>query len=171
MRPMVRPGTKPARNRAPMEVLVRLPKTTIVRQGGIMTPMPPAAVTSAAANPGSYPLLFMGGIMTLPMAAVSAADDPEISEKNMVASMTTMPIPPRMWPDQGVGQVYHPPGYAAGLHQHSRQHKERNGKVGKMSQAGKYFLRQNFERYPAGDKRRGRARPYSEHDGRAKGQQ
>ena len=36
--------------------------------------------------------------MTLPMAAVSAAEEPDISEKKMVATITTMPMPPRMCP-------------------------------------------------------------------------
>ena len=51
-RPMPIPGTKPARNRAPTDVFVRLPKTTMVKQGGISTPMPPAEVTRAAAKLG-----------------------------------------------------------------------------------------------------------------------
>ena len=48
MRPMLMPGTNPARNRAPIDVLVRLQKTSIVRQGGFKTPIPPAEVTKAA---------------------------------------------------------------------------------------------------------------------------
>jgi hypothetical protein len=53
MIPMLMPGTKPAKNRAPIEVFVKLPKTTMVRQGGIRTPIPPAAVTKAAEKFGA----------------------------------------------------------------------------------------------------------------------
>jgi hypothetical protein len=53
MIPMLIPGTKPAKNIAPIEVFVKLPKTTMVRHGGIRTPMPPAAVTRAAEKFGA----------------------------------------------------------------------------------------------------------------------
>ncbi len=36
--------------------------------------------------------------MIEPMAAVSAAEEPETPEKKIVATMTTWASPPRMWP-------------------------------------------------------------------------
>ena len=67
-------------------------------QGGMFTPIPPAAATIAVASGRGYPRLTMDGIMIEPMAAVSAAEDPETPEKKIVATMTTCASPPRTWP-------------------------------------------------------------------------
>ena len=50
-------------------------------QGGIFTPIPPAAATIAVDSGRGYPRFTMEGIMMEPMAAVSAADEPETPEK------------------------------------------------------------------------------------------
>ena len=39
----------------------------------------------------------MAGIVTEPIAAASAADEPETSEKKIVATITTRPRPPGRW--------------------------------------------------------------------------
>ena len=50
--PIRRPGTSPAINRSPMDVSAMEPYTTKVMEGGMMTPMAPAAAINAAENAG-----------------------------------------------------------------------------------------------------------------------
>ena len=52
----------------------------MIKLGGIRMPMPPEAATIAVANSFEYPRLTISGIMTEPIAAVSAVWEPEIPE-------------------------------------------------------------------------------------------
>ena len=55
VRAMKKPGRKPPMNRPAIEMLVIAPRTTILRQGGIIIPMPVAAATIAEALGGVNP--------------------------------------------------------------------------------------------------------------------
>jgi hypothetical protein len=61
--------------------------------GGTKMPIPQAAQTMAVARAGEKPAWFMAGIMIEPMAAVSAAVEPEIPEKKISDTMETIPRP------------------------------------------------------------------------------
>ena len=67
---------------------------TIGTDGGITTPMVPAAAIRAAAESSRYPRFFNSGISVAPTAAVVAAPEPEIAAKNMPARTDTMERPP-----------------------------------------------------------------------------
>jgi hypothetical protein len=71
---------------------------TIIRLGGMMAPRRPEEAVTAAPNTGSYPFLFIPGIMMLPIAAVVAVAEPEIAPKNMEAAMVTIASPPLSHP-------------------------------------------------------------------------
>src|SRR3989304_4647507 len=66
--------------------------------GGIRMAALAAFETTAALKARGYPRFSMAGITTLPMAAASATDDPEISLWIIVATTVTMARPPRMNP-------------------------------------------------------------------------
>src|SRR5574341_2060433 len=73
--------------------------------GGMMMASVAALDTSPALKALGYPFLAMAGITTWPMAAASATADPEISEKNMEATMVTMARPPRMNPTRALARL------------------------------------------------------------------
>ena len=58
-------------------------------------------VTEVAKSP-SYPFFFMIGISSEPIDEVSAAEDPEIPPKNMLASTLTIANPPRKRPTKAL---------------------------------------------------------------------
>jgi len=60
--------------------------------------MPQAAHTIAVARAGLYPAWFMAGMRIEPIAAVSAAVDPDIPEKKISETMDTIPRPFLKWP-------------------------------------------------------------------------
>ena len=91
-------GRKPPKKSAPIETPATPAYTTMAMQGGTRMPMLHAAQTMAAARAGSYPACFMAGIITEPMAAVSAAVEPEIPEKKISDTTETIPRPFLKWP-------------------------------------------------------------------------
>ena len=95
---MTAEGKNPAINKRPIEMLTRLPSTTIMMHGGISTPIDEAAATIAAARSDEYPARRIAGIIVEPIAEISAVVEPEIPEKNISASMTTIAKPPRTCP-------------------------------------------------------------------------
>jgi hypothetical protein len=68
----------------------------MLRQGGIIFPIPTAAATIAEARGGAYPARIMEGRRRLPRAEASAIVEPVIPDKNIVATTTTYPSPPLM---------------------------------------------------------------------------
>src|ERR1700757_2883454 len=96
--PIISPGTTPAMNRPAMETLPTAPYTTAVMLGGTSAAMVEAAAMSAAMNGGSYPSFFIGPPSARLITATSAVVDPDISEKNMLNTVTTCDRPPRIWP-------------------------------------------------------------------------
>jgi len=96
--PNSNPTSSPPANSLAMDTLVRNPKITIGMEGGMITPMEPPAATTAAAKAGGYPCRIMAGMTTAPMAAVSAAAEPEIPAKNMEATIHAQASPPGTQP-------------------------------------------------------------------------
>src|SRR3990172_2218190 len=66
--------------------------------GGMRIAAEAALETMAALRALGYPRFSMAGMTTLPMAAASATEEPEISLWIMVATTVTMANPPRMNP-------------------------------------------------------------------------
>ncbi len=93
------PGVTPPRNRSPIETPAITPYTTSGTLGGMMMPVSPAAAMIAAEKGRSYPRFSISGKRMVPMAAVVAADDPEMAEKNTPVSLATMPRPPIIQPN------------------------------------------------------------------------
>ena len=95
---MMIPGITPAINISPMDTPVVTPYRTMVRLGGMMSPMVPEAATTAPAKFLSYPFSPMGPSMTPPMAAVVAGAEPDTAPKNVEASVATRASPPLILP-------------------------------------------------------------------------
>jgi hypothetical protein len=85
-------------NRPAMERLATAPRTTMLRQGGIIIPIPVAAATMAVARAAEYPARTIDGRRSDPMADASAMEEPEMPEKKISDTTTTNPRPPRMCP-------------------------------------------------------------------------
>src|SRR5512145_168110 len=66
--------------------------------GGMRMAAEAALETMAALRARGYPRFSIAGITTLPIAAASATDEPEISLWIMVATTVTIARPPRMKP-------------------------------------------------------------------------
>src|SRR5699024_1770293 len=88
----------PARNNAPTETLPIAPYSTRGILGGRMTPIDPAAAGTADANPGSYFLTIIAGIINPPIAATVAGPEPAIAAKNIHATIVTSDRPPVIQP-------------------------------------------------------------------------
>src|SRR2546426_12667022 len=67
-------------------------------EGGMRIAAEAAFDTIAADRARGYPRLPMAGMTTLPMAAASATEEPEISDWIMVATTVAMASPPRTKP-------------------------------------------------------------------------
>src|SRR3984893_13416706 len=66
--------------------------------GGTSAAIVDAAAMMAAMNGGAYPSFFIGPPRAPLMSATAAVVDPDISEKNMLKTVTTCDRPPRMCP-------------------------------------------------------------------------
>ncbi len=66
--------------------------------GGMIWPLPPAAVSMPPASSGLNPTFFMRGIVSVPMVAVLATPLPEIMPMKALATTDTLAGPPRVWP-------------------------------------------------------------------------
>ncbi len=66
--------------------------------------MAEADVTAAEKSAG-YPFFFMAGMRIDPNAAASATAEPEISAKNIEATMLTMAKPPRIKPTRALQKL------------------------------------------------------------------
>ena len=94
--PIIRPGTTPAMNKPAIETLPMAPYTTAVMLGGTSAAMVEAAAMIAAMKGGLYPSRFIGSPNARLITATSAVVDPDISEKNMLKTVTTWDRPPRI---------------------------------------------------------------------------
>src|SRR3989304_4311897 len=70
--------------------------------GGIRMAALAAFETTAALKARGYPRFSMAGMTTLPMAAASATEEPEISLWIIVARIVTIESPPRVCSTPGV---------------------------------------------------------------------
>jgi hypothetical protein len=73
--------------------------------GGMMMAWVAEADVTAAEKSAGYPFLLMAGIRIDPNAAASATAEPEISAKNMEATMLTMAKPPLMKPTRALQKL------------------------------------------------------------------
>ena len=78
-RPIIRPGTIPARNKSLTDAPDAIPYMINGMLGGMITPSPPATATMAVAKTSSYPSEVSIGIVILPTAATVAGAEPEIA--------------------------------------------------------------------------------------------
>jgi len=95
---MMIPGITPAMNNSPMETPVETPYRTMVRLGGMMSPIVPDAATTAPAKFLSYPFSTIGASITPPIAAVVAGADPDTAPKKVEARVATRARPPFILP-------------------------------------------------------------------------
>ncbi|MPN36647.1 hypothetical protein SDC9_184157 [bioreactor metagenome] len=96
--PIMMPGSIPAIKSSPTEAPETTPYMTKGIDGGIITPIEPAAAVSAAAKSSSYIFAFMAGIMNDPIAETVAGPEPDIAAKNMQAVTVTIASPPMTAP-------------------------------------------------------------------------
>ena len=73
--------------------------------GGMIGPIVQADATTQTAKSEAYPSFFMAGIMMEPMAAVSAAADPDTPEKMAADTMETCASPPRTCPTRAFAKL------------------------------------------------------------------
>ncbi len=81
-----------------MDRLTSEPRTTIVRHGGTRMPIADAAATTLTDSGPEYPARLIDGTRSELIADTSAAVDPEIPEKRISATTTTIASPPRTLP-------------------------------------------------------------------------
>src|SRR5438067_9973820 len=98
MVPRTSPGTPPAMNNCPTEVLVATEYMTITIDGGISMPSAPDVVITPAPNFFGKPCLTIAGRMIEPMATTVAGDDPETAAKSAHAITPASASPPCQWP-------------------------------------------------------------------------
>src|SRR5574340_941291 len=93
-----RPGTMPAMNSLPTDVLVDTEYSTIVIDGGIRMPSAPEVVTTPAPKRDGKPCLSIAGISTEPIATTVAGEDPDTAANSAQATTAASPSPPYQWP-------------------------------------------------------------------------
>src|SRR5499426_3704974 len=103
--PIISPGTTPAMNKPAIETLPMAPYTTAVMLGGTSAAMVEAAAIIAAIKGGLYPSRFIGPPKARLITATSAVVEPDISEKNMLNTVTTWDSPPRIWPTNAIDKL------------------------------------------------------------------
>ena len=81
--------------RAPTEMPVIPPRTTMGMHGGTRIPIAVAEETMQTVSSELYPAFFMAGVSREAIAETSAIVEPEMPEKKYSATTTTMPRPPR----------------------------------------------------------------------------
>src|SRR5487761_2442176 len=99
------PGTTPAMNSLPTEVLVETEYSTIAIDGGIRMPSAPEVVTTPAPKRGGKPCLIIAGMTTEPIATTQAGDDPETAANSAQAITAASPRPPNQWPTREVAKL------------------------------------------------------------------
>ena len=92
------PGTTPAMNKAPTEVLVATEYITITIDGGIRMPSAPEVVMTPAPKLLGKPALTMAGIRIEPIATTVAGEEPDTAANRAQASTPARPRPPYQWP-------------------------------------------------------------------------
>src|SRR5664279_2351985 len=93
-----RPGTMPAMNNLPTEVLVETANSTIGIDGGIRMPREPEVVMTPAPKRFGKPCATIAGRITEPIATTVAGDEPEIAANSAQASTAASASPPYQCP-------------------------------------------------------------------------
>src|SRR3546814_14013089 len=99
------PGTTPAMNRSPTEVLVDTEYSTITIDGGIRMLSEPEVVMMPAPKRLGKTWRTMAGRMIEPMAITVTGLEPEIAANSAQDSTTASPRPPCRWPPLLVAQL------------------------------------------------------------------
>src|SRR5204863_2598673 len=89
-----RPGTMPAMNSAPTDVLVATAYITITIDGGMRMPSAPEVVTTPAPKRLGKPWATIAGRMIEPMATTVAGDEPDTAAKSAHAITPASASPP-----------------------------------------------------------------------------
>src|SRR5436190_17655529 len=92
------PGTMPAMNSAPTDVLVATAYITITIEGGIRMPSAPDVVMTPAPKRGGNPCLIIAGRMIEPIATTVAGELPDTAANSAQAMTPARPSPPAQWP-------------------------------------------------------------------------
>src|SRR5450830_1309656 len=92
------PGTTPAMNKEPTEVLVATEYITITIDGGIRMPKAPEVVMTPAPNLFGKPALTMAGIRIEPIATTVAGEEPDTAANRAQATTPARPRPPYQCP-------------------------------------------------------------------------
>lgn len=103
-KPIMTPGTMPARNSLVMDTLAATPKMMKPMEGGITGAMMPPAAISPAERPTSYPAARIMGMSSAASAAVSATAEPDSDAMMMAAMTATEAKPPRKCPTQAMAR-------------------------------------------------------------------
>src|SRR5574343_1948567 len=101
----INPGTTPALNRAPTEVLVETEYITMTIDGGIRIPSAPAVVMMPAPKRFGKPALTIAGSRMAPMATTVAGDEPDTAANSAQASTPARPRPPYQCPTIAVAKL------------------------------------------------------------------
>src|SRR5215218_7947855 len=92
------PGTMPAMNSWPTDVLVATAYITITIEGGIRMPSAPDVVITPAPKRAGKPWRTIAGKMIEPIATTVAGDEPETAAKSAHATTPASPSPPYQCP-------------------------------------------------------------------------
>src|SRR3954462_16026990 len=99
------PGTIPAMNSLPTEVLVDTANSTIGIDGGIRMPSEPDVVMTPAPKRLGNPWRTMAGRMMEPIATTVAGLDPDTAANSAHAMTPASARPPYQWPTMAVAKV------------------------------------------------------------------
>ena len=99
------PGTTPAMNSVPTEVLVATEYITMTIEGGIRIPNAPEVVMTPAPNRFGKPALTIAGSMIDPIATTVAGLNSDTAANNAQAMTPARPRPPCQWPTMVVANV------------------------------------------------------------------
>src|SRR5574343_167615 len=101
----INPGTTPALNRAPTEVLVETEYITMTIDGGIRIPSAPDVVMMPAPKRFGKPARTIAGSRIEPIATTVAGDEPDTAANSAQASTPARPRPPYQWPTIDVAKL------------------------------------------------------------------
>src|SRR6187431_3271293 len=99
------PGTMPAMNSAPTEVLVDTEYITITIEGGIRMPSAPEVVMTPAPKRFGKPCATIAGRMMEPIATTVAGEDPDTAANSAHAITPASARPPCQCPMHDVAKA------------------------------------------------------------------
>src|SRR5947199_10796804 len=105
MKASTRPGTTPAMNSVPTDVLVATEYITITIDGGIRMPSAPEVVMTPAPKRLGKPCFTIAGIMIEPIAITVAGEEPDTAANSAQAITPASPRPPYQCPTIEVAKL------------------------------------------------------------------